>query len=219
MDGNHSSDAAFTQRRERMVEEQLVRRGISDHQVLSAMRTVPRHLFMPQDQWEAAYDDSPQPIGYGQTISQPFVVASMTEHLVLTPSSRVLEIGTGSAYQTAILAEIAQEVYTIEYVSELGQRGRSLLESLGYRNVHFRIGDGSFGWPEAQPFDSIIVTAAADEIPGPLVKQLDMHARMILPVRGREPDSQDLIRLTKTPAGIQRETLYQVRFVPLRSSQ
>lgn len=219
MDGNHSSDDTFTIRRERMVQEQLIRRGISDPDVLRAMRTVPRHLFMPQEYESAAYDDSPQPIGYGQTISQPFVVASMTEHLGLTPDLRVLEIGTGSAYQTAILAEIAREIYTIEYVSELGQQAQTLLRSLGYQNVNFRIGDGSHGWPEAQPFNAIIVTAAAAQIPAPLVEQLASGARMIIPVRGQESDSQDLIRLTRTAEGVSRETLYQVRFVPLRSSQ
>jgi protein-L-isoaspartate(D-aspartate) O-methyltransferase len=162
-----ASDAEFAARRERMVDSQLRARGIHDSRVLDAMRRVPRHRFVPPDQRDLAYGDHPVAIGFSQTISQPFIVAYMTEALALEPGARVLEIGTGSAYQTAVLAEIAGDVYSIEVVPEIAERAATLLGDLGYSHVHLRRGDGYNGWPEAAPFDGIIVTAAPDHIPEP----------------------------------------------------
>lgn len=219
MSGDQASEATLARQREHMVREQLERRGISDPRVLDAMRTVPRHYFIPAEYVAAAYEDSPQPIGFGQTISQPFVVASMTEHLRLTPQSRVLEVGTGSAYQTAILAEVADEVFTIEVVPDLAARAKAILDSLDYSNVRYKVGDGALGWPDEAPFDGIIVTAAAATIPELLIQQLGVGGRMIIPVRSDDPESQDLVLLTRTPEDVRREALYPVRFVPLRSPQ
>jgi len=209
-----NSEDRFAPRRRRMVTDQLVRRGIRDEAVLNAMRTVPRHRFIPERYRREAYKDGPVPIGANQTISQPYIVASMTEHLQLTPTSRVLEVGTGCGYQTAVLAEIAREVYSVERIPELHENARRLLDSLGYRDVNLRLGDGSHGWPEAAPFDAIIVTAAAPDIPDALVTQLVEGGRMVLPledVTGR----QELIRLTYRGERIEREDLYEVRFVPM----
>ena len=176
------TETDFAERRHRMVQEQLRARGITDERVLAAMEKVPRHLFVPPSQRWAAYDDGPLPIGLGQTISQPYMVACMTELLRLTPTDRVLEIGTGSGYQAAILAELAGEVWTIERHLELAEKARELLERLGYTNVHVIAGDGSVGHPEAAPYDGIIVTCAAPAVPKPLLEQLAVGGRMVIPV-------------------------------------
>jgi protein-L-isoaspartate(D-aspartate) O-methyltransferase len=207
-----SSDAEFAARRERMVDSQLRARGISDQRVLDAMRRVPRHRFVPLDGRELAYGDHPIGIGFSQTISQPYIVGYMTEALALGPEARVLEIGTGSAYQTAVLAEIAREVYSIEVVEAFAERAAAVLGELGVGNVHLRRGDGYDGWPEAAPFDGIIVTAAPDHIPRPLVEQLKIGARLVVPI-GR--GDQDLLVMTRTEGGLREEQRIGVRFVPL----
>lgn len=200
-------------RRVRMVDEQLVARGIRDERVLAAMRRVPRHRFVPDAHRDEAYGDFPLPIGYGQTISQPYIVAFMTEALRVAPGSKVLEIGTGSGYQAAVLAELAGEVHTIEIVSPLAARAAALLRELGYTNVHVRDGDGYLGWPEAAPFDGVMVTAAPDHVPPPLVEQLRPGGRLVIPVGVVE---QDLIVYTKQPDGrLREEERLPVRFVPL----
>ena len=183
--------------------------------VLRAMRTVPRHRFVPSELAAESYRDRPLPIGHGQTISQPFIVALMTELLDPRPDARVLEIGTGSGYQAAVLAECVAKVYTIEIVAPLGERAREVLNGLGYRNVEVRIGDGYKGWPEAAPFDAIIVTAAPDHIPDPLVEQLAPKGRMVIPVGSRH-GVQDLLIITKDAKGraVTKRTI-AVRFVPL----
>ncbi len=203
-------------RRFRMVEEDLAGRDIDDEAVLDAMRTVPRHLFVPERLRDRAYADGPLPIGEGQTISQPYVVASMTQHLELSPSSRVLEIGTGSGYQAAVLAEIAAEVYSVEVIPELHESTARLLEELGYRNIHVTLGDGSRGWPEEAPFDGIIITAAAPRIPEQLISQLRVGRHMVLPVATMAGWAQELQRITRTQTGHTIERLYDVRFVPMR---
>ncbi len=197
-----------------MAEWQLRRQGIGDPRVLAAMRTVPRHRFVPADQQDAAYDDRPLPIGFGQTISQPYIVAFMTEALALSPSDVVLEIGTGCGYQAAVLAELAGEVYTIELVPELAEQARHTLDALGYRNVHVSAGDGDRGWPEHAPFPKIIVTAAPEEVPQALVDQLAVGGTMVVPVGPRYGD-QELRILTKTAHGVVTERSLPVRFVPM----
>ena len=198
-----------------MVEEQLVRHGITDSATLRAMRTVPRHLFVPDDRRALAYANRPLPIGNDQTISQPFIVAYMTAQLHLTPRSRVLEVGTGSGYQAAVLAEIAAEVYTIEIVVPLADSAAARLARLGYGRVHTRTGDGYLGWPEAAPFDAIIVTAAADSVPPPLVAQLRPGGRMVIPV-GTAGTVQMLTLIEKAADGrTAKRSLLPVRFVPL----
>jgi protein-L-isoaspartate(D-aspartate) O-methyltransferase len=197
-----------------MINSQLRARGISDPRVLDAMRKVPRHLFVPEAVRWRAYDDTPLPIGHDQTISQPYIVGYMSEALELRPTDRVLEIGTGSGYQAAILGELAHEVYTIEIVPELAEQARAALETSGYRNVHVRQGNGYLGWPEAAPFDRIIVTAAPDEVPQALVDQLAMDGIMVVPVGGVYDDQvMKIIRKTETGV-VTRETL-PVRFVPM----
>ena len=198
-----------------MVEDQIERRGIADPAVLAAMRAVPRHRFVPSDQADAAYDDRALPIGFGQTISQPYIVAFMTQALKLTPEHRVLEVGTGSGYQAAVLGQIVAEVQTIEIVPALAERARALLAELGYSNVHVRTGDAYAGLPELAPFDRIIVTAAPDHAPQPLIDQLAEGGRMIVPVGIAQ---QQLILITKAPAGVQCEPLLDVVFVPLTRS-
>jgi protein-L-isoaspartate(D-aspartate) O-methyltransferase len=201
-------------RRHRMIESQLQARGIADPRVLDAMRKVPRHLFVPEEYRWRAYDDSPLPIGHEQTISQPYIVGYMSEALEVRPTDRVLEIGTGSGYQAAILAELAAQVYTIEIVPELAQRASAALASAGYRNVDVRHGNGYLGWPEAAPFDRIIVTAAPDKVPQALVDQLAVGGIMVVPVGGVYDDQvMTIIRKTETGV-ITRETL-PVRFVPM----
>jgi protein-L-isoaspartate(D-aspartate) O-methyltransferase len=201
--------------RQQMVETQLRARGIRDQRVLAAMERVPRHLFIREGDIPIAYGDHPISVGFGQTISQPYIVAYMTEQLALPVGGRVLEVGTGSGYQTAVLAELAGEVYSIEIVPELAERAARLLQSLGYANVHTRFGDGYSGWSEAAPFDAIIVTAAPDHLPQPLVEQLAVGGRLAVPV-GRS--DQDLIVYVKAPEGIREQSRLPVRFVPLTRS-
>ena len=207
-----TGEEVFARKRMQMVEKQIAARGVADSAVLDAMRTVPRHLFVPEEHRKDAYEDFPLPIGQGQTISQPFIVAAMTEALSLTPKDRVLEIGTGSGYQAAVLAEIAADVFTIEIIEPLGRHAESTLATLGYKNIEVRIGDGYRGWLERSPFNAIIVTAAPDHIPQPLVEQLAMGGRMVLPLGDQE---QTLVVLHKTPQGITRTDRYGVRFVPM----
>jgi protein-L-isoaspartate(D-aspartate) O-methyltransferase len=176
------------------------------------MRKVPRHEFVPAEQTANAYDDNPLPIGLGQTISQPYIVAYMTEQLQVTPQSKVLEIGTGSGYQAAVLGELAKEVYSIEIVAELARRSKETLDRLGYKNVHVKAGDGYRGWPEHAPFDRIIVTAAPDHVPQPLVDQLAVGGRLIIPVGDYY---QQMLILTKTPRGVVEEKTIDVVFVPM----
>jgi len=195
-----------------MVEDQIERRGITDPAVLAAMRAVLRHRFVPSDQADAAYDDRALPIGFGQTISQPYIVAFMTQALKLRPEHRVLEVGTGSGYQAAVLGQIVAEVQTIEIVPALAERARALLAELGYSNVHVRTGDAYAGLPELAPFDRIIVTAAPDHAPQPLIDQLAEGGRMIVPVGTSQ---QQLILIAKDAAGVQSEPLLDVIFVPL----
>jgi len=209
-------EADFAKQRERMVIETIERRGITDEQVLRAMRAVPRHLFVPEEQQDYAYGDYPLPIGYGQTISQPYIVALMTDLLELKEGDKVLEIGTGSGYQAAVLAEIPDiEVYTIEIVPELAEIARKRLESLGYTSAHCKQADGYYGWPEHAPFDAIIVTAAPDHIPGALVDQLANGGRMVIPI-GPPGGYQTLWKFTRQPDGeLQAFNMGGVAFVPL----
>jgi protein-L-isoaspartate(D-aspartate) O-methyltransferase len=200
--------------RQRMVDGQLRGRDIRDERVLAAMARVPRHRYVPPEQQRNAYADGALPIGYGQTISQPYIVAFMTEALKLEPSDVVLEIGTGSGYQAAILGELVREVYTIEIVAELAERARRTLEEEGYKNVHVRAGDGYKGWPEHAPFPKIMVTAAPEEVPSALVEQLAVGGMMILPV-GPRMGNQELRILTKTEKGVLTERSLPVRFVPM----
>jgi protein-L-isoaspartate(D-aspartate) O-methyltransferase len=199
--------------RRTMVDDQIEARGIRDPRVLGAMRTVPRDRFVPADVVSIAYADQPLPIGHGQTISQPYIVAYMSEALRITDQMKVLEVGTGSGYQAAILGELAREVYTIELIPELAARARETLASLGYANVHVRTGDGYLGWPDQAPFDAIMVTAAPDHVPQPLVDQLAVGGRLVIPVGDFD---QEIRILTRTPAGIQESRTIPVRFVPLR---
>ena len=198
--------------RERMVKEQIERRGIKDPRVLAALRKVPRHMFVPEEQIRFAYEDRPLPIGEEQTISQPLIVAMMTELAELSPEKKVLEIGTGSGYQAAILAEVAGEVYSIEIVDTLAQRAAATLRRLGYSKVQVRAGDGYKGWPEAAPFDAIVVTAAPPKIPEPLRQQLKVGGKLVVPV-GEE--NQDLIVVTRTEKGFDQRVVTAVRFVPM----
>jgi protein-L-isoaspartate(D-aspartate) O-methyltransferase len=196
-----------------MVDEQIAGRGVSDPRVLAAMRDVPRHRFVPSALLSRAYDDSPLPIGYGQTISQPFIVAYMTEALRIERSHRVLEIGTGSGYQAAVLGELAEVVYTIEIVPELARAAAETLKAAGYTNVAVRTGDGYAGWPEHAPFDRIMLTAAPEQIPQPLIQQLAPRGRLIAPVGGQAA-TQWLTIVDKTPQGITQRRTLPVRFVP-----
>jgi protein-L-isoaspartate(D-aspartate) O-methyltransferase len=206
----------YTRQRASMVTEQLRQRGISDVRVLDVMRTVPRHLFVPESVRPLAYADRPLPIGHGQTISQPLIVAYMTEALGVARTHRVLEIGTGSGYQAAVLAHLAREVYTIEIVPELARRAAALLASLGYSNVYMRQGDGYAGWPDHGPFDRIIVTAAPDQVPKPLVDQLAYEGRLVIPVGTSE---QWLTVIEKTTTGVTQRRTIAVRFVPFTRAQ
>jgi protein-L-isoaspartate(D-aspartate) O-methyltransferase len=209
---------AYTERiveRARMVDWQIEARAVKDPNVLSAMRTVPRHVFVRSTEQRSAYNDNPLPIDYEQTISQPYIVAFMTDVLKLTRNSKVLEIGTGSGYQAAVCAEIAHEVYTIEIVEELAKSAKERLKELGYRNVFAKAGDGFFGWPEHAPFDAIIGTAAAGRIPEPLIEQLKPGGRMILPY-GSPGGFQYLVLLIKDNDGnIRKKNVMPVRFVPM----
>jgi protein-L-isoaspartate(D-aspartate) O-methyltransferase len=205
-------DADWNARRRNMVETQIRARGVENPRVLEAMRKVPRHLFVPVVARERAYDDSPLPIGHDQTISQPYIVAYMTEVLEPAPTDRVLEIGTGSGYQAAVLAELVRQVYTIEIVEPLAKSAQRTLDELGYRNIQLRHGNGYLGWPEAAPFDKVIVTAAPDEVPSALVSQLAVGGVMVVPV-GRVDQMMTIIR--KTNAGVVTRTTLPVRFVPM----
>lgn len=200
-------------RRRAMVEEQIRKRGVKSGVLLEAMTRVPRHLFVPEELASRAYEDRALGIGEQQTISQPYMVASMTEYLELRGDEGVLEVGTGSGYQAAILAELAREVITVEQNVALAESARARLDSLGYRNVRVEIGDGTFGWPEAAPFDGILVAAAAPAIPQPLVTQLADGGRLIIPVGAS--DKQMLMRVRKHGGEITQEKLFPCQFVPL----
>jgi len=214
-DHKHPAFAERIEERTKMVAWQIQARDVKDPNVLKAMRVVPRHAFVRFSEQRYAYTDHPLPIGFDQTISQPYIVAFMTEALQLKPDSKVLEIGTGSGYQAAVCAEIAKEVYTIEIVEGLAQRAEKCLKELGYPNVFVRFGDGFFGWPDVAPFDAIIGTAAAGRIPEPLLKQLKPGGRMILPY-GRPWDFQYLVLITKDEEGkISKSNVMPVRFVPM----
>jgi len=209
----------YAWKRKNMVERQIIARGVKDKKVLEAMESVPRHLFVPEGYREYSYYDQPLPIGLAQTISQPYIVALMTEMLKAGKDDVILEVGTGSGYQAAVLSEIAKEVYTIELIEELGLQAEERLKSLGYNNVYVKIADGSLGWPEKAPFDAIIVTAAAEKIPDPLIKQLKPGGKMVIPV-----DSsflgQDLLIVEKDENGkVSIEKTIPVRFVPLIEGQ
>ncbi len=207
--------AGFVDQRRSMVEEQILRRGVSERKVLSAMEEVPRHVFVPEPLRDQAYADGPLSIGSGQTISQPYIVALMTDLLGCGSGDKVLEVGTGSGYQAAVLAELVGHVYTIEIVPELGEGARETLERLDYRNVTVRVGDGYLGWPEHAPFDGIIVTAAPAEVPPPLIDQLKVGGRMVIPV-GEPWTGQSLLLLEKQPDGtLSRKNVLPVAFVPL----
>jgi len=199
--------------RERMVSHQLVSRGITDKGVLSAMRKIPRHLFTEEALIGEAYNDHPLPIGHKQTISQPYIVALMTAALELTGNEKTLEIGTGSGYQTAILAELSEKVYTIERIRPLMEKARTLLNELGYTNILFKSYDGTLGWEEYAPFDAVIITAGTPKIPDPLLDQLVEEGRMIIPIGDRF--SQELIKVTKAKDGYEKENLGGCRFVDL----
>ena len=207
---------SFTRERERMVEEQLARRGITDERVLDAMRRVPRELFVDEALRERAYGDHPLPIGEEQTISQPYIVALMTS-LLSVDERQVLEVGTGSGYQTAVLAELGARVFSLERIPELAFRARDLLDALGYRDrVTVEVGDGTLGWSAEAPYDAIIVTAGAPQIPRPLIEQLGPGGRLVLPMG--EEELQGLVRIRRQPDGIAEEYLGDCRFVKLRGS-
>jgi protein-L-isoaspartate(D-aspartate) O-methyltransferase len=208
------SQDAFAQPRRTMVARDLRGRGIKDERVLAAMGGIPRHLFVPERQRASAYADRPLPIGERQTISQPYIVALMTELLELQPNERVLEIGTGSGYQTAVLAQLASEVFSIEILPTLSERARKILEDLGYKNIGLKVGDGFYGWPELSPFDAILVTAAAPRIPEALARQLREGGRLVMPLAERERN-QRLIRARKSAGKLTIEDFSAVLFVPL----
>jgi protein-L-isoaspartate(D-aspartate) O-methyltransferase len=205
----------FSAQRQQMVQRQLMTRGINDARVLAAMAKVPREEFIPADEQREAYEDGPLPIGYGQTISQPYIVAFMTEQLRPKPSDRVLEIGTGSGYQAAILSELVSEVYSIEITEPLAKNAEATLQRLGYKNVHVKIGDGYKGWPEEAPFDAIIVTCAPDKVPQPLVDQLKDGGRVVIPVGDRF--AQQLYLLERKNGQLKQSATLPVRFVPMTS--
>jgi protein-L-isoaspartate(D-aspartate) O-methyltransferase len=202
--------------RRAMVATQIEARGVRDARLLSVLRTVPRHLFVPEELRAVAYEDRPLPIGGGQTISQPYIVARMTEMLALAGGERVLEIGTGCGYQTAVLSALAAKVYSLEIDAALLARANATLAQLGCTNVETRVGDGSLGWPEAAPFDAILIAAAAPRVPEALVEQLVLGGRMVLPLGG--DDLQELVQLRREADGVRRRSLGAVRFVPLRGA-
>ena len=213
---SETDEARYAALRDRMVTEQIQGRDVADRRVLAAMRKVPRHRFVPEQLRPEAYDDHPLPIGEGQTISQPYIVAIMSELLQLTGGERVLEVGTGSGYQAAVLAELAKEVYSIEILEPLARRAVATLRELGYTGVVVRTGDGYLGWPEAAPFDAIIVTAAPDHIPQPLVDQLKIGGRLVIPVGDYY---QELLQCVKTSEGLPCRSIIPVRFVPLTGEE
>ena len=204
----------FDAKRKKMVETQLIPRSITDAATLESMSKVPRHLFVPEEIIDYAYEDGPLKIGHGQTISQPYIVALMTQAAQLTPSSKVLEIGTGSGYAAAVLSRIVQEVYTIERIPELAEQAREKLASIGYDNVKVKLANGTLGWPEMGPFDAIIVTAGGPEVPKSLLNQLETDGRLVIPVGSHF--SQELVRVRNLGSGeYVQEFLGAVRFVPL----
>jgi protein-L-isoaspartate(D-aspartate) O-methyltransferase len=205
-------DPSFARAREEMVTTQIVARGVRDEKTLAAMRKVPRHLFVSASLAGQAYEDHPLPIGHGQTISQPYIVAFMTEALKLRGGESVLEVGTGSGYQSAVLSEIAAKVHTIEIVAPLAEEARERLQRLGYGNVSVKAGDGYLGWPEAAPFDAIIVTAAAPRVPEPLKQQLKDGGRLIVPLGD---EWQELVVVTRRGASFEETRVLPVRFVPM----
>ena len=203
----------FPKARLKMVEEQIISRGIKDAKLIAAMKKIPRHLFVEEALQNQAYSDHPLPIGEKQTISQPYMVALMTEALLLTGKERVLEVGTGSGYQTAIVAELSEKVFSVERIRPLAIRARKLLYELGYFNVEIKIFDGTFGWMQESPFDAILVTAGSPNIPQPLIDQLATGGRLVIPVG--DASVQDLFRVTKTGEGVKKEDLGGCRFVKL----
>lgn len=203
----------FRKQREMMINLQIRARGVKDETVLNAIRKVPRHLFVPKNRISEAYDDGPVPIGYGQTISQPFIVAYMTEVINPTKCKKVLEIGSGSGYQAAVLAEIVDSVFTIEIITELYKEAKERLEKLGYHNIKIKNGDGYYGWKEYSPYDAIVVTAAADFIPPPLIEQLKDGGKMVIPI-GSPFFTQTLVLVEKKDGKIYSQNLMPVRFVP-----
>ncbi len=204
----------YERERLRMVEEQIARRGLRDPRLLTALRTVPRHRFVPPEELDWAYSDGPLPIGHGQTISQPYIVALMTDLLHLAPTGRVLEVGTGSGYQAAILGKMAAEVHTVEVIPELARQAEKVLAELGFANVWVHRGDGSLGWPEAAPYDGILVAAAAPDVPPPLLDQLAEGGRLVLPVGSR--GFQELQVWERRGGKLHCERGIPVAFVPLR---
>ena len=208
----------FAKRREEMVKKQIEKRGIKDAATLAALRKTPRHLFVPQSIIDDAYEDRPLPIGYGQTISQPFIVAYMTEIVKPKADHRVLEIGTGSGYQAAVLSEVVKEVYTIEIIDSLGSQARNRLSKLNYKNIIVKTADGYYGWKDKSPFDAIVVTAATEHIPPPLIEQLKEGGRMIIPV-GSPFMVQQLMLVEKKGGKTRTSSMMPVRFVPFKRSQ
>ncbi|NOZ30134.1 MAG: protein-L-isoaspartate(D-aspartate) O-methyltransferase [Chloroflexi bacterium] len=209
-----SSEDPYARLRHEMVEKTMRARDITDERVLAAMEKVPRHEFVLPEYLDQAYADHPLPIGFGQTISQPYIVALMTQLLQLQPTDKVLEIGTGSGYQAAVLAELVDEVYTIEIIPELAQSAKERLKRLGYKNVHVRQGDGYYGWPEEAPFDAIIVTAAPDHVPPPLVQQLKDGGRLVIPI-GPPGGYQTLWQIVKRGENLEANNIAGVLFVPM----
>ena len=203
----------YVQARERMVQEQLVSRGINDPRVLRAMAKVPRHLFLENELWDRAYEDHPLPIGENQTISQPYMVALLAEALELKGTERVLEVGTGSGYLAAVLSELCAEVFSIEMVPALALKARTLLNSLGYKNVSVLVGDGTLGWEEHSPYDAVVISAAAPCIPRPLIEQLKIPGYLVFPMG--EKELQTLVRIRKDRDGIQEEYFGECQFVKL----
>jgi protein-L-isoaspartate(D-aspartate) O-methyltransferase len=211
-ESQHNPHDPFAPARQRMVEDQIAARGVRHPAVLAAMGKVRRHLFVPESATNRAYEDYPLQIGDGQTISQPFIVAYMTEALSPRATDRVLEVGTGSGYQAAVLATIVAEVYSIEIIPALAEQAAQRLRDLGYDNVTVRTGDGFAGWPDMAPFDAVIVTAAPDQVPPPLLQQLRVGGKLVIPVGSGD---QKLVRWTRTDSGFEQETLLPVRFVPM----
>jgi protein-L-isoaspartate(D-aspartate) O-methyltransferase len=205
----------YQKKREKMVKDQIEARGVKDIKVLEAMRKVPRHLFVPWNMRSYAYHDEPLPIGEGQTISQPYIVAYMSEALRLKGNEKILEVGTGSGYQAAILAEVVKEVYTMEIVKILSLRAEKVLKKMQYENIHFRVGDGTYGWKEHAPYDAIMVTAAPALVPGALREQLKVSGRMIVPVGSA---FQELVLVIREKKKFKEKKLLPVRFVPLIST-